>query len=65
MMIRGISAFIILLMCGSSLEAQDLQTSAHRGVVQVPIGEDVYAFLRHLSVRGIIKGYSEAELPIS
>lgn len=38
---------------------------SHIGVEQVPLGSDVYAFLRHLSVKGIIQGYSEAELPIS
>ncbi len=44
---------------------QHLTSAPHIGVEQVPIGSPVYAFLRHLSVKGIIHGYSEAELPIS
>lgn len=31
----------------------------------MPIGHEVYAFLRHLSVRGLIEDYSEVQLPIS
>jgi hypothetical protein len=45
--------------------AQHLTSSAHRGITQVPIGEEVYPYLRHLSVRGLIDGFSEAELPIT
>ncbi|HZK76802.1 MAG TPA: hypothetical protein VFD13_07835, partial [Candidatus Kapabacteria bacterium] len=45
--------------------AQVLTSQPHTGVEQVPLGDDVYAFLRHLSVRGVIQGYSEAKLPIS
>ena len=33
--------------------------------MQVPIGEEVYSYLRHLSVKGLINGFSEAELPIT
>ncbi len=46
-------------------DAQYLTSAPHRGVVQVPIGNEVYAYLRHMTVRGLIKGYSENELPIS
>ncbi len=45
--------------------AQVLTSEPHTGVEQVPLGDPVYPFLRHLSVRGLIQGYSEAELPIS
>lgn len=45
--------------------AQQISVPAHTGVQDIPIGEDVYNLLRHLSVRGIIQGYSEASLPIS
>ncbi|HET6401683.1 MAG TPA: hypothetical protein VFH95_09820 [Candidatus Kapabacteria bacterium] len=45
--------------------SQQLTSSPHTGVEQVPLGDDVYGFLRHLSVRGVIQGYSEAQLPIS
>jgi len=47
------------------IRSQVLTSRPHVGVEQVPLGDDVYAFLRHLSVRGLIQGYSEAELPIS
>jgi len=47
------------------LHAQNLTAPAHVGIVQVPIGEEVYPFLRHLSVRGLINGFSEAQLPIT
>ncbi|HEY3876450.1 MAG TPA: hypothetical protein VGM92_13325 [Candidatus Kapabacteria bacterium] len=50
---------------GISAQAQYLTSAPHIGVQQVPIGDEVYDFLRHLSVREIIHGYSEAELPIS
>lgn len=45
--------------------AQHLTNVPHVGVEQVPFGDDVYAFLRHLSVRGVIDGYSENALPLS
>lgn len=48
-----------------NVSAQVLTSRPHIGVEQVPVGDEVYAFLRHLSVRGVIQGYSEAELPIS
>ncbi len=47
------------------LYAQHLSSPAHKGIVQVPIGEEVYPYLRHLSVQGLIDGFSEAELPIT
>ena len=47
------------------LHAQYLTSRAHQGIVQVPIGEEVYPYLRHLSVKGFIDGFSEAELPIT
>ena len=46
-------------------EAQYLTSPHHIGVEQVPLGDPVYDFLRHLSVKQIIRGFSEAELPIS
>jgi hypothetical protein len=49
----------------SVLHAQHLTSTPHVGIEQVPFGEDVYAFLRHLSIRGLIEGYSENQLPIS
>src|SRR5580704_2484310 len=55
----------VMAFSARDLEAQYLTSPPHRGVVQVPIGNEVYAYLRHLSVRGIIKGFSETELPIS
>jgi hypothetical protein len=54
----------ITLLLHSPLYAQ-LTAPAHRGIVEVPIGEEVYPFLRHLSVRGLIDGFSEAQLPIT
>jgi hypothetical protein len=45
--------------------AQHINLSPHIGVEQVPIGDEVYPFLRHLSVRGAIEKYSEAQLPLS
>ena len=57
---------LFLLSLGLSLaQGQVLTSQPHIGVEQVPIGDDVYAFLRHLSVRGVITGFSEAQLPIS
>lgn len=45
--------------------AQHLTWQPHTGVEVIPIGEDVYAYLRHLSVRGLVTGYSEIQLPLS
>src|SRR5581483_7345393 len=45
--------------------AQALTSAPHIGVEQVPLGDPVYDFLRHLSVLEVIEGYSEAQLPIS
>lgn len=42
-----------------------LTAASHQGVPQVPIGNTVYDFLRHLSTRGLIEDYSENELPLS
>ncbi|MDP4219440.1 MAG: hypothetical protein Q8896_03305 [Bacteroidota bacterium] len=55
----------IALSCSSVLYAQTIPHGAHRGVNQVPIGEEVYSYLRHLLVRGLINNFSEAELPLS
>lgn len=62
--------YILYIACICSLSfsagfAQHLTSVPHHGVEDVPITEDVYPFLRHLSVRGIITGYSESALPIS
>jgi len=63
---RLIFVFLLLLACCVSTGlAQVLTSSPHVGVEQVPLGDEVYPFLRHLSVRGFIVGFSEAELPIS
>jgi len=56
---------IVVLSITATLHAQHLTAPAHRGAVQVPIGEEVYPYLRHLSVKGLIKDYSEVQLPIS
>ncbi len=56
---------VILAWAVRPIEGQVLTSEPHIGVEQVPLGDDVYAFLRHLSVRGLIKSYSESELPIS
>lgn len=57
---------VVALLCAASeSHAQHLTSVPHRGVVQVPVGSEVYSYLRHLSVRGMVKGYSEVELPIS
>ncbi|HWF43167.1 MAG TPA: hypothetical protein VG537_00860 [Candidatus Kapabacteria bacterium] len=63
----GIAFFCLLcaIFALRKADGQTLTSPPHVGVEQVPIGEDVYAFLRHLSTRGIIEGYSEAVLPIS
>ncbi|MDP4199299.1 MAG: hypothetical protein Q8922_12600 [Bacteroidota bacterium] len=62
---RLIAALLLFVLCRGTLLAQVLTSRPHIGVEQVPIGEDVYAFLRHLSVRGTIEGYSETELPLT
>jgi hypothetical protein len=59
-----ISSIVIALLIAGSVHAQHLTSPAHHGIVQVPIGEEVYAYLRHLSVKGLINDFSEAELPI-
>jgi hypothetical protein len=49
-----------------SVWGQILTSQPHIGVEQVPLDDnEIYAFLRHLSVRGAITGFSEAELPLS
>lgn len=55
----------LILISVSGVYSQYLTAPAHRGVVQVPIGEEVYSYLRHLSVKGLINGFSEVQLPIS
>ena len=57
-------AIFMIVSAGESF-AQHLTSTPHRGVVQVPIGDQVYPLLRHLYLEGAIKGYSETELPIS
>ncbi len=64
-LISLVLSVLLLASIVSASVAQHLTTVPHRGVVQVPIGDDVYGFLRHMSVRGVITGYSEAELPLS
>src|SRR5262245_43320318 len=53
------------LLLAYSASGQALTSRPHVGVEQVPLDDAVYAYLRHLSVRGLIEGYSEAELPLS
>ncbi len=65
MRVGRLAVFLILLIPCAILRAQVLTPRPHVGVEQVPIGDDVYAFLRHLSVRGVIEGYSESQLPLS
>ena len=64
-LLNCVVSFLALVLLVTSLSAQHLTSTAHSGIVQVPIGEDVYPFLRHLSVKGLINGFSEAELPIT
>ena len=62
------SPFIVFLMLACwmlSARSQVLTSRPHVGVEQVPYDDEVYSFLRHLSVRGLIEGYSEVELPLS
>jgi len=56
---------IFVISLSSVMYAQSLTSRLHRGLAQVPIGEEVYQYLRHLSVKGLIDGFSEAELPIA
>ncbi|HYM20935.1 MAG TPA: hypothetical protein VEW28_08020 [Candidatus Kapabacteria bacterium] len=56
---------MLLISASVLVRGQQLTSSAHRGIAQVPIGEEVYTYLRHLSVKGLINGFSEAELPIT
>src|SRR5579872_3010367 len=58
-------SFMTAIFFVTHVRAQNLTSAPHRGIVQVPIGEDVYPYLRHLSVRGLINGFSEAQLPIT
>jgi len=58
-------SFATAILLALPLHAQHLTAPAHRGLAQVPIGEEVYPYLRHLSVRGLINGFSEAQLPIT
>ncbi|MFI5202667.1 MAG: hypothetical protein ACHQNE_09795, partial [Candidatus Kapaibacterium sp.] len=65
-MVQKLSLCLVLIaVVAASAQSQVLTSHPHTGVEQVPLGDEVYAFLRHLSVRGAIQGYSEAELPIS
>lgn len=61
----GIFAAFAFVLNAESLRGQVLSSKAHYGVGSIPADEEVYAFLRHLSVRGAISGYSESALPIS
>jgi hypothetical protein len=56
---------VLVTLCSYRVTAQTLTSTAHPGVSSIPAGESVYAFLRHLSVRGVIAGYSESVLPLS
>lgn len=62
---RIVCVCLVLVSCVPMLRAQSLTSVPDVGVEQVPVGDDVYDFLRHLSVRGLIRDYSEAALPIS
>jgi hypothetical protein len=62
-LIACLTTLYCLIAC--NLYAQALTSAPHRGVQQLPIGHEAYTFLRHLSVRGVIEGYSEVQLPIS
>src|SRR5689334_5822561 len=56
---------LVAMVFVTSLYCQHLTSPPHTGIVQVPIGEEVYPYLRHLSVKGLLDGFSEAQLPIS
>lgn len=63
---RATLSFALWLLFGCScVQAQHLTAPAHTGVPSVPISEDVYLFLRHLSVRGLIDNFDESALPLS
>ncbi|MEI8133763.1 MAG: hypothetical protein WCH46_01650 [bacterium] len=65
---RIVASIILVCTCAFGIPnaiAQHLTSPAHNGVAPVPIGEDVYLFLRHLSVKGLVNDYSEIQLPIS
>lgn len=47
------------------LKAQTLTSSKHTGVPSIPVTDDVYLFLRHLFVRGVINNFDESALPLS
>src|ERR1041385_7551625 len=61
------SALAVILCCSltGAAVAQHLTSAPHIGVEQVPYSDDVYEFLRHLSIRGLIEGYSDNQLPLS
>jgi hypothetical protein len=61
---RAVIVVIFIIVSVTESFAQ-ITSAPHRGVVQLPIGHEAYSFLRHLSVRGLIEGYSEVQLPIS
>jgi hypothetical protein len=61
---KRVVSIVLLFFCAITGFAQHL-TAPHTGIVQVPIGEEVYPFLRHLSVKGLLDGFSEAQLPIT
>lgn len=64
---RAIVASLLLasLAIVPELNAQSLRSSPHRGVTHVPVGHEVYALLRQLSVKQLIEDYSEVQLPLS
>lgn len=51
--------------CTSQGYAQYLKTDRDIGISSVTVTTEVYNFLRHLSVRSLISGYSESLLPYS
>jgi hypothetical protein len=56
---------VLVSSCAGKVLGQELIIPAHIGVAGIPVGEEVYSFLHHLSVRGILPGYSETVLPLS
>lgn len=58
-------AFFIVMLIVPVVNGQHLTTTAHTGVPSIPIGEDIYPFLRHLSVRGVVDNFDESSLPLS
>jgi hypothetical protein len=63
--VKIVLAFLIVLLFMPVAYGQHLTSTAHTGVPSVSIGDDVYLFLRHLSVRGVIDSYDESTLPLS